>query len=213
KATGQWREPLASILLDRLMGVTTFLLFGLAAWFAYPPAQEDPFIRNSFIGFCAVTLLTFGLFGSRRLLQLMLRPFSKVGLGTLSSHAKQFQETLLAYRHRPRALGSAFTLSIGVQAVAIGMFYTAARALNLPIPLLFLILVVPIIITVSQLPISLNGWGIREIATIQFLARVHIGPSEATAVSLLCAVIPFLSAAIGAVLFLTKKKRKKPAAD
>lgn len=210
KATGKWRESLASIFLDRMIGLVGFLFFALLAWAIYPAAREDPFILNAFIGYCILVIILFGVLGSKRMLTASLKPFGKIGLGSLSSHAKQFQETLLDYRHKPKQLAGATLMSLGVQLTRILMFIAVVKAFALPVPILFLMLVVPIIMLVTQIPLSLNGLGIREIATIQFLARVDIGASEATAVSLVCSVIPFLSAIIGAVFLLTRQKKKKP---
>ncbi len=209
KATGQWRESLASILMDRLLGVVGFLTFGLSAWIIFTPAREDPVLRMGFYGFCGIVAATFAILGSRQVLNKMLKPFSRIGLGQLESHAKQFQESLLNYLRHPQQLARAFGVSIGVQTLTIFMFAAVAKALNLPIPLLFMILVVPIVVTVAQLPISLNGWGIREGAVILILSRINIGSAEALSLSLIAAVIPLLSGLVGAALFLTQRRRKK----
>jgi glycosyltransferase 2 family protein len=209
KATGEWKNSLASVLMDRLLGVAGFLAFGVAAWVGFPPAREDPVIRIGFYGFCGVVALTFSILGSRKMLQTLLRPFSKIGLGTLHSHAKQFQESLLAYFKQPKRLLPAFGMSLLVQTLAILMFAAVVKAFSLPIPLLFLILAVPIIVTISQLPISLNGWGLREGATILMLQRINIEPAQALSVSLLCGVIPLASGVVGGLLFLARQKRRK----
>lgn len=208
KATGRWRESLASILMDRMLGVSSFLFFGVAAWAAFPPAREDPMLRSGFYGFCAVVTLSFSVLISRRLLRGLFRPFARIGLGQLESHAKQLQETLREYLRDPKRLLAAFGVSMGIQALTISMFIAVARALDLPIPLLLLILVVPIVVTVSQLPISLNGWGIREAAVVLLLGRIGIGAPQALSLSLLSAVIPLLSGVAGAAVFLTRRRRK-----
>ena len=209
KATGEWKTSLASILMDRLLGVSGFLVFGLAAWIGFPPAREDPVMQIGFYSFCGVVLLTYCILGSRRMLQTMLLPFSKIGLGTLQSHAKQFQTTLFAYFNPPQQLLLAFGMSLFVQTLSILMFAAVVKAFSLPIPLMFLILTVPIIVTVSQLPISLNGWGLREGATILILQRINIDPAQALSVSILCGVIPFVSGAVGGLLFLARQKKRK----
>lgn len=209
KATGQWREPLASILLDRLIGLVSLAGLAFIAWLAFPPAREDPLLRMAFLGFCLLVFVTFGVLGSRRVLQASLKPFGRIGLGQLQSHAKQFQETLLSYFRQPKTLVKAFGVSIGIQAIAILMYISVARALHSTVPVVFLILIVPIVVTVSQLPISLNGWGIREGATILFFERIGIGSAEALSFSLIMATMPLLSGLVGGILFMTRKKHRK----
>ena len=208
KATGQWREPLASILIDRLVGMTTLAVLAFLAWTAFAPARQDPVLNAGFFGFLLVVLATFGVLGSRRVLHATLKPFGKIGLGQLQSHAKQFQESLLAYFQRPKVLLKALALSISIQIIGIGTVAAAARALHLPAPFLFFFLVTPMIVTVSQLPISLSGWGVREGATILLMKRIGIGPTEALSLSLICATIPILFGMIGGILFLARKRRR-----
>lgn len=208
KATGQWRQPLASVLLDRLIGMTSLLLLGLAAWVAFPTVHGDPMIQVSFALYCLLAVVTFAVLGSRRVLAVSLKPFSKIGLGTLSSHATQFQETMREYFGKPQLLLAALGLSILLQTISTGMFVSVCAALNLPIPVLFVFLVVPIISVVSQLPISLNGWGIREGALILLLGRIGIRPEEALSLSFIAAtLIVLIGLLIGGPIFLTRRRR------
>ena len=210
KATGEWKTSLASILMDRLIGFLGFLLFALGAWVFFPPAREDPLIRTAFAGFCGLVAVTFSVLGSRRVLQGMLMPFGKIGLGQLQSHAAQFQEALRGYLSRPKQLAAAFGMTFLAQVAAILMYSAICRALHLPVPLIYLVLVIPIIITIAQIPISLNGLGIREGATVLFLGRIGVTAEQSVSLSLLGGLlIPLLPALLGAVLFLLR--RRKPA--
>ena len=209
KVTGDWKGSLASILADRLIGFLGFLAFALGAWAAFPPVREDPLVRAAFAGFCALVAVTFAVLGSRRVLQGMLTPFGKIGLGQLQSHAAQFQQALKSYLGRPRKLAAAFAASFLAQVAAILMYAALCRALHLPVPLAYLVLVIPIIITIAQIPISLNGLGIREGATVLFLGRIGVTAEQSVLLSLLGGLlIPLLPALAGAVLFLLRRRRK-----
>ena len=72
-----------------------------------------------------------------------------------------------------------------------------------------LAIAVPLLITISQLPISLNGLGIREGAAVILLERIQIPAEQALAMSLICAAIPLSSAIVGALIFLTRRKKKR----
>lgn len=209
KATGQWRQPLASVLVDRLLGMAALGTFASLSWFAFAPARHDPVLRGGFFGFLLVAVVTFCVLGSRRILNGMLKPFSRIGLGQLESHAKQFQESLLEYFKHPEILLKAFGVSVGLQALAMLMFVSVARALHIEVPLLFLILTVPIVTMVAQLPISLNGWGVREGAAILLFERIGIDRASALSFSLVCAAIPLLAGGIGGILFLLRQHRRR----
>ncbi len=209
KATGEWKGSLASILADRLAGFVGFFLFALAAWMVFPPARQDPLVRTAFAGFCGLMVVTFAVLGSRRVVQGMLTPFSKIGLGQLQSHAKQFQEALQSYLGRPRLLLAVAGVTAVIQLCVILMFWATARALHLAVPLAYLVLTVPIILTLAQIPVSLNGWGIREGMTVLFLGRIGVSTEQALSLSLVCALIPMLSAFLGAGLFLARQRRRR----
>ena len=210
KATGEWRGGLASILMDRLMGFLGLTTLALAAWIAFPPARQDPVLGKSLLGLCVMVTMTFCVLGSRRVLSASLKPFGKIGLGALQSHARQFQETLLDYRRQPKLLAKTFFLSVAVQLLSVLCFLSASRALHLHVPFLFLLLTTPIVFLVSQLPISLGGLGVREQAMILFFQRIGIGATFALSVSLLYAGMPLLAGAIGGVLFFLRAKKRPP---
>jgi len=209
KATGEWRGSLASILMDRLSGLVALATFALMAWLAFPGARTYSLVRLGFFGFLLVVFATFGFLGSRRTLNLSLRPFGKIGLGQLQAHAKQFQESLLAFLKRPFTLLGAYGISLGIQALGIGMVAAVARSLEIAAPLFFIAIAVPIIVTISQLPLSLNGLGIREGATILLFGQVGVGREEALSLSLIGAAIPLVSGIIGGILFAFRRRRKR----
>lgn len=210
KATGEWKGSLASILVDRLIGFTGSVLMASAAWALFPAARLDPVVRTAFTVMWGLLAAAFAVLGSRRVLRTMLRPFSKIGLGTLGAHAKQFQEALRERLWNPRRMLGALGLSAIVQLVWILVFSAVARALHASVPLLYLVLAVPIIMMIAQIPVSLNGWGVREGATVLLLGRMGVPAAEALSLSLLCAVIPLLSGAAGAALFLARRRKKRP---
>lgn len=208
KATGEWKGSLASILMDRLIGFVGSAGFAMAAWALFPPAREDPVIRVAFAGICILLVVTFTVLGSRRVLRTMLKPFSKIGLGTLEAHAKQFQEALRGYLGKPRKMLGALGMTVVIQFTWILMFAAVTRALHIQVPVIFLVLVIPIIMLVSQIPVSLNGWGVRESATVLLLGRIQVPAAEALSLSLVGAAMPFIGASVGAILFLSRRRKK-----
>ncbi|MCM8794675.1 MAG: flippase-like domain-containing protein [Candidatus Omnitrophica bacterium] len=209
KVTGQWKEPIASVLMDRLIGMLGLLIMAAAAWLAFPPAREDRVINSGFFGFCLLVVVAYGVLASRRALKGILSPFGKIGLGQLQSHATQFQETLLSYLHRPRIVAVCVLISVAIQILGILMTVAVTKALGFTIPVLFLFLIVPIVIMVAQIPVSLNGWGLREGTTVLLLQRIGINPAMGLSLALVGAVIQLLSGFIGGFLFLGRQFRRK----
>ena len=211
KATGQWREPLASVLMDRLVGITGLMILALIAWISFAPVRQDHVMNLGILWLCGIVAAALCVLASRRLLNATLKPFGKIGLGQLQSHAKQFQETLLAYLRRPNILMGAMGLALANQLLGVLSTVASMKALNLEIPVLYLFIIIPIVSMVSQLPISLNGWGIREGTTVFLFHQVGIEPSMGLSLALIGAMMQLLPGIIGGFLFLARQLRKKQA--
>ena len=208
KETGDWRHSLASVLVDRLFGLAGFLIFASAAWLLFPAARADALIRYGLLGLGLLLAAAFAVLNSRKVLNLLLKPFDKIGLGQIEAHSKQFQEAIFAYRKQPAVLARALTATGFVQVGAVLIYWAVCGAFHLEVPLGFLFLTVPVILASAQLPVSINGWGVREGTTILFLSRAGVDPHEALSVSLICGLIPVLGGLVGGVLFLLGKKRR-----
>ena len=58
-------------------------------------------------------------------------------------------------------------------------------ALNLPVPLWYLMLFIPLVHILSALPLSFAGLGVREGGYVAFLALIGVGKDQALAFGLL----------------------------
>lgn len=82
-----------------------------------------------------------------------------------------------------------------------------ARALDLPVSALDALAVVPVTIVAAALPISLNGWGVREGAFVAGFALYGLGAAEALVLSLMIGLSVTLTALPGGLLWLGLKGR------
>ena len=76
-------------------------------------------------------------------------------------------------------------LSVVIQSLAIVALYVLARGLNLALTPVAAFMAMPVILLVALLPISVNGWGVREGATMAVLAGFGIGRTEAATLSVI----------------------------
>ncbi|HET7824150.1 MAG TPA: hypothetical protein VFK90_02410, partial [Anaeromyxobacter sp.] len=70
----------------------------------------------------------------------------------------------------------------------------------------------PMIFTVTMLPVSLSGFGVREAAYVWFFGQAGVGPADAVAASLLFFAAVALASLPGAPLFALGRRRE-PRAD
>lgn len=164
---GQRSKALLSVVVDRMIGLFALIFFagGLIAWqwnwlFSAPETARWIYLALGVLGaslvFIAVSFVVTGFGLVHRL------PAKMPGRDTLAELALAYN----VYGRAWRPATAAFVLSIFAHAGFYGVFYCALRALassGLQIPSLFQFLaIMPIITTITSLPISLGGVGWRE---------------------------------------------------
>lgn len=103
-------------------------------------------------------------------------------------------------------LGIAFLFQFLI--VVINKFYTLA--LGMDIPFRQLLVIIPLIYMTEALPISINGFGVRESAFAFFFTLIGMTGEEGLAVSLLAIFIRYLMGIVGGILLLISSIKPKP---
>jgi hypothetical protein len=110
----------------------------------------------------------------------------------------------------PVRLVLAVALSIFIH-VAVGTsMWLVAGAFGPPPPLAVFLVLAPLIILVTAIPISIGGWGVREGAMITALGLVHMPSSAALTTSIAFGLIMMLVGVPGALLMLFGPAASKP---
>lgn len=195
----------SSLLLDRLAGLLGLLLLDLVAVGVLLHGASSSFALAGLLAGGAMV----GGFGGILLLnrvplpaKLRLRAFG--ALQAMLKSAEKGVVTLAAAR--------TLALSVLVQGLFVGAVLLLARGLGAPIGLQAGFAVVPIALTLASLPISLNGWGIREGAMVAGLHAQGVGVDDAFLVSVLLGTALLIGSLPGGVLWLIKPpESSKPA--
>lgn len=149
---GERAKGLATVVADRIHGLTVLLLIGLIA---------IAFVQPPVLGRHAVLLsvaLAFALVIGWWLGPIVVeRIFSKEN--KLGNFARQIAG---GFAWRPIALTQITILSIVFHSIQISMHCLLAREFAAPIPYSYLFATVPLVNIASSLPISMNGIGVRE---------------------------------------------------
>ena len=109
---------------------------------------------------------------------------------------------LSRFRDRPSALATCFGGAVFVQATTVLFFFTVAHALHVNFTIWQLAVIVPLSFVVQTLPVSVNGFGVREATFAFYFARLGQSIESAVLVSLVsAALIMLFSLSGGAVWF------------
>ena len=90
---------------------------------------------------------------------------------------------------RPRQSGIVLGLSVAGQLNLAAVAYLLAIGLRAPVSLLDAVLLMPLVVLVSSLPISFSGWGVREGAMVVALGLVGVPSAPAMLLSILLGLV------------------------
>jgi hypothetical protein len=123
------------------------------------------------------------------------------------------QAAVHVYRERVGAVWVAFAGSVALQALVIVYYFLVARSLRIDLPLSAAFLMVPLCILVQTVPISFNGWGVRESVFILYFGQIGLDRDSALAFSLVGASLVVLLSLSGAVVWTSRGRPEVAAAD
>ena len=206
RLTGSTTTSLAVVAIDRILGLGALYVLALAAFLTGGPMVRELAGARS-------VLLALGLvFGG--LAYVFFRPgiarrvVSASGLARFPWAVKRFetvQSAVHVYRSQVHAVWLAFLGSVALQAIVVYYYFTVARALRIPLPLSACFLMVPLCTLVQTVPISFNGWGIRESVFILYFHQVGLGKDSALAFSLVGAGLIVLMSLSGALVWTARE--------
>ena len=128
--------------------------------------------------------------------------------GRLRPLAAELRVPLIMLGRSPAAAARVFALGVVYQAMTVGSFYAAARAVDIELSYVVAAATVPVVLVVTMLPISLAGFGLREGSYVVLLDGAGIAAGEATLISLLTVVVLALASAPGALAFIGFRRER-----
>ncbi len=199
-----YRAVAASVIVDRVLGVG--ILATLAAAAAWLSMNDSPRLVASRLLVTAiaaglslvVALVVFGTGGLAR----WLDPLGPRAVA-LATHAQQFRLDMAAPLKRPvimaQAIFAVLTYFVGLTLVYLA--FLTEQSIALP-SFTALFTVVATTAVLSNVPISMNGLGVREQLHVWLLAPLGIPAEVALAISLLLFAHLLVASVVGLVLWL-----------
>lgn len=118
------------------------------------------------------------------------------------------QSTVNVFRANKAALFEAFLLSLLLQFLGVVYFYLVASALRIPLDLGTAMLMVPLCSLIQAIPISFNGWGIRESVYVLYFHQVGLPRTSALAFSIVAAGLVVLLSISGLFVWLVRRSHE-----
>lgn len=199
RRTGQRGPAIASVVVDRWVGLLAVGLLGCAGVFASLGAVPEGARTLTVL----VTILLLGgsvagLFADRILERVIPAWWRHSWGGRMST---RLGEALGAYRQHGGALTWVATLSIAVQALRIVLAWVLGRGLGIDLPFSYYWVFMPLNILVILLPLSVGGFGLPQGTMVWTLGPLGVPATPAFLLSTLFVGISVLGNLPGAVLY------------
>lgn len=197
---------LTSTFFDRLFGLffLNVLALGVGAlFFIYDPAQRLFLLPSLwvFLGFCTLFACLF----SRRLGGVLSFFSGKVLPKSVQERVLRMQSRFQGFRSL-RLWISITGLSAVTQVLRVLVHYYCGLAIGLDIAVSWYFFYIPMVAVVSALPISIGGFGPRELLAQSLFARAGVPSLESVLVQLLAYLVSLIVSLFGAFFFLVDKR-------
>lgn len=198
-------HAVSSVLLDRALGfVALFLLAAVGLPWSFQLFGDHPmrwapplFIAAALVGLAVLLSLD-------RLPQAWRRWRLVRGLAGLAHDGR-----LVLLRLRP--LLAMLGVGLASAVAAVGVVWLLGQALRLDLSFLSCLMLVPILFTVTAVPVSLAGWGLREGAAIFLFGLVGLEQHDALALSLAFGILAMLTSLPGGLVWALTRERGRRA--
>ena len=211
RLTGSVATSVAVVGIDRILGFGALYVLAAVAFVMAPPVVRG-------LAGARVTLLGLAaLFGFLALL--FFRPgiagwlMTVTRLRSIDWAREQFevvQGAVHAYRARVGTIWLAGAASLVIQALAVLYYLAIAHALGIPLPASAAFLMVPLCTLLQAVPVSFNGWGLREGLFTLYFSQVGLPRSSALAFSLVGAGLMVLLSLSGAFVWMARSSGTAP---
>ncbi|MHB0954002.1 MAG: lysylphosphatidylglycerol synthase transmembrane domain-containing protein [Allorhizobium sp.] len=190
------QQSFASVLFDRLVGLVALILLVVAGLplLGLRLGTPLPLVLS-------VSIVIAGAIGLILLFNLHRVPDSvrRLRVWSLLEKLSDYTRKLLK---APAISLTGLTLSLAVHASALYTTAIISDALGAPLPMIDALLIVPTVLVLTALPLSIGGWGIREVGLAGGFTLLGFDPSVAVTTSVLFGAINIAGGILGGLVFV-----------
>jgi hypothetical protein len=134
----------------------------------------------------------------------LLQPLRVFHQEWVDARLEKLTYALTRFKETPAALAGCFLGAVLVQAILVGFYLAIARSMHIPVSFAELAVIVPVSFIVQMIPLSVNGFGIREATFGFYFTRLGLPLESALLVSFMGAALIMLFSLSGGVAYLRR---------
>lgn len=201
KYTNKRAEAMASVFMERFTGLTALIFLGFISLALKVSLVEDVMLLISlgiaFIGYVGGTWMVF----DPSLLSYIRKKSRWKITDKFLQKLLRVQEAIYIYKDHKKELVYSMILSFVFYFVGLVNVYVSALAFGVSISFVDLMIVVPIILILTMIPVSLGGLGLQEWAYYFMFSKVGVPGAVGLSVALLMRAKSVILGLIGGLIY------------
>ncbi|HUQ86371.1 MAG TPA: lysylphosphatidylglycerol synthase transmembrane domain-containing protein [Vicinamibacterales bacterium] len=194
-------EALASVAVDRILGVFSIVVMSMVGVLAWAPAREDWRIAA---GILAMTMACSGVFWASDWLRWAIP--DAYHDHSIPRRVLRLSDAVGRYRGRSGVLAHVMAWSLFVQLLRITQAYFLGMGLGLAVPYSYYLLFMPLGLLMLLLPISVSGFGVPQGVIVWLLRPVGVPDIQSFALSTLIVLTGLAGNLPGLWLWLRQRR-------
>jgi uncharacterized membrane protein YbhN (UPF0104 family) len=183
---------LQSVLADRVSGLVMLLWMSATGFLLFGPTVLPATLCYGVITGAILSIVAWRVLP--KIIDCLLAPQYRL--------RRVIEKVILPYHRETAVLGHACGLSFLFHLLQLSLQTLLSYALNIAVPVWYLVLCIPLIHILSSLPVSFGGVGVRESGYVMFLALIGVGKDEALAFGALWSALVLSANLVGGVALL-----------
>ena len=174
-------EALASVAVDRVLGVLSLVSMGVAGLVAWAPEGRSDWRLMGAV--MVIGVAGVGAFWADQWLRWVVPAHRHER--AITRRVLRLSDAVSRYRHRRGVLAHVMGWSVVVQLLRISQAYLLGLGLGLTVPFSYFLLFMPVALLMLLLPVSISGFGVPQAAIVWLLRPMGVADSAAFALSTL----------------------------
>ncbi len=134
----------------------------------------------------------------------LLQPLRVFHQEWVDARLEKLTFALTKFRETPTALAECFIGAVVVQTILVAFYVAIARSMHIPVGFAELAVIVPVSFIVQMIPLSVNGFGVREATFGFYFTRLGLPLESALLVSFMGAALIMVFSLSGGVAYLRR---------
>lgn len=214
RQTRKTEDIISSVVIERALGIVALGLVGLFGLFLFSSRVDSSGWKSLLALIAALALIVAGF-----VLSLNRRRFAWLQKSLAASRwrmVRKLENVMISYQEYaryPRELFTFFVLTIFEQLFPVFSAYLVSRAIHANVPFTTFLIFVPLIMAIVRLPISFDGFGVREVLFVSMFSLIGLREDHAFLIGFMPPVLARLATALPTLAFFWLDRERPPVAE